>query len=50
LLRCMRPLVALSGFGHLRTEAVTEAAKELVKALTGPVAAPVIKKHGMEPG
>ena len=27
-----------------------EAAKELVKALTGPVAAPVIKKHGMEPG
>jgi len=26
------------------------AAKELVKALTGPVAAPVIKKHGMEPG
>lgn len=27
-----------------------EAAKELVKALTGTVAAPVIKKHGMEPG
>lgn len=27
-----------------------EAAKELVKALTGPVAAPVIKKYGMEPG
>jgi molybdate transport system substrate-binding protein len=27
-----------------------EVAKELVKALTGPVAAPVIKKHGMEPG
>lgn len=25
-------------------------AKELIKALTGPVAAPVIKKHGMEPG
>jgi molybdate transport system substrate-binding protein len=27
-----------------------EAAKELVKALTGPGAAPVIKNHGMEPG
>jgi molybdate transport system substrate-binding protein len=27
-----------------------EAAKELVKTLTGTVAAPVIKKHGMEPG
>lgn len=27
-----------------------EVAKELVKALTGPVAAPVIKEHGMEPG
>ena len=27
-----------------------KAAKELVKGLTGPVAAPVIKKHGMEPG
>lgn len=26
------------------------AAKELVEAFTGPVAAPVIRKHGMEPG
>jgi molybdate transport system substrate-binding protein len=28
----------------------SEAAKALVKALTGPDAAPVIKQHGMEPG
>ncbi len=27
-----------------------EAAKALVKTLTGPVAAPIIKQHGMEPG
>jgi molybdate transport system substrate-binding protein len=27
-----------------------EAAKALIKALTGPEAVPVIKQHGMEPG